>query len=1233
MQLLLVSVCLVICSSALVSATDPHYVITVPAEITQGFQEKACVVFQDLEGEVHLKLELQKDDQVQVIAEQDITSHDFFHCYPIQEVKVNLPLGREIYSYLKRFELLMNLPSNVVFTEKSFNLEVCGSYTYGKPVQGTLYVEVCYNSIAFDYYAYSYGTEESEYKEDNSITCIKTRDTKTDSKGCLSKEINLQYFNITRDMTELQISASLTEDGTGHTEKSKATLNLLKSQHIKFVDTDSVYHSGHPFTGKIVEGDSKKPMANVAVVISLLDHDDEIQTVKTVETNRDGLADFRLNTDSWKGILAIKVTGDDSDEDMESFLRSDHVKWLHPYYSESNSLLKVETITDTLPCDSDLSVKVDYHINKDQLDSKTDHISFFYIIRSGIGLHTHKEYKLDVAEQPSGCTLHGSFPIKIHIDADVFPHFSVLVYTILPKGETLSDRNRFNVSPCYKNKVQLKFSEEEVLPGGKVNLEVSAEAGSLCSVRSMDKGYFLQYPYEDYSFANDVINSVPRSLHEYTYGYFYEIDEPTQCPENQTKGNLYIITNTHIKLPVKCVAEVISARSSTTKKKSDSKAKTEKGKRTTRRFFPDTWLFDLALVGPEGHTLLNLTTPDSITKWETEAMCLGKSGIGEIRNVGLVTFQPYFIELILPYSVVQGEKFQIEAQVFSYEKQCILVVVSLSEADGIQTVQSKEQAQCVCDGHATYFSWNATASKLDKIKIHVDSGSLKVEGECIENALLITEEHRVDSVEKTILVKARGYKEQTAQTHILCHSDTTEKVTFIVKTPRRLVPGSEYAHIVVVGDLMGNPIKNLEDILALPDGCAEQSISKLSRCVTALEYLQSINKLASETKEKLLEGLVEGYQKQLTFKNQNGSYGFFTASTPTTWVTSLVVKGFSSALQFIYIDEKHILDSIQWLESNQMPNGCFNDTDSFLFYNEGEERKITQAAYILISLLEHPIAHNRNIVENAKSCISKGAETVNTPFNLAVMAYAFPLSGDTELRALMLKRLEEHAQKDDSGMKHWKGVGYRHGDIETSAYVILALLSDKIITHKELDECADVVRWLASKQNLMGGYFSSQDTTIALQALAKYAKATSHGNGESTVTIDGQSGFYKEIHIDKRNNLLLQMVDLPKVPGIYTASIKGNGCVYIQSHLHYHLLPDDHNNQFSVNVTTQPAVCSHEAQTTFEVLVDVRYLGEQPEIQMVVIKVELLSGHSTYKTSFKQDLKLEVHDSKEIQQT
>lgn len=69
---------------------------------------------------------------------------------------------------------------------------------------------------------------------------------------------------------------------------------------------------------------------------------------------------------------------------------------------------------------------------------------------------------------------------------------------------------------------------------------------------------------------------------------------------------------------------------------------------------------------------------------------------------------------------------------------------------------------------------------------------------------------------------------------------------------------SHYYNPILAGDIMGNIIVNLENILNLPDSCGEQSVSKLSRYCYSLEYLQSTNELTPETKNTFLEHMVEG---------------------------------------------------------------------------------------------------------------------------------------------------------------------------------------------------------------------------------------------------------------------------------------------------------------------------------------------------------------------------------------
>lgn len=67
------------------------------------------------------------------------------------------------------------------------------------------------------------------------------------------------------------------------------------------------------------------------------------------------------------------------------------------------------------------------------------------------------------------------------------------------------------------------------------------------------------------------------------------------------------------------------------------------------------------------------TVPDTITKWAAGAFCVSPAGFGIAPNVGLTAFQPFFVSLTLPYSVIRGEVFTLKATVFNYLSKCIMV--------------------------------------------------------------------------------------------------------------------------------------------------------------------------------------------------------------------------------------------------------------------------------------------------------------------------------------------------------------------------------------------------------------------------------------------------------------------------------------------------------------------------------------------------------------------------------
>ena len=70
-----------------------------------------------------------------------------------------------------------------------------------------------------------------------------------------------------------------------------------------------------------------------------------------------------------------------------------------------------------------------------------------------------------------------------------------------------------------------------------------------------------------------------------------------------------------------------------------------------------------------------MKVPDTITAWYASGFGLSQSaGLGVANPTELRVFQPFFISMVLPYSVIRDEDVTIPAAVFSYvDSSCITV--------------------------------------------------------------------------------------------------------------------------------------------------------------------------------------------------------------------------------------------------------------------------------------------------------------------------------------------------------------------------------------------------------------------------------------------------------------------------------------------------------------------------------------------------------------------------------
>lgn len=109
---------------------------------------------------------------------------------------------------------------------------------------------------------------------------------------------------------------------------------------------------------------------------------------------------------------------------------------------------------------------------------------------------------------------------------------------------------------------------------------------------------------------------------------------------------------------------------------------------------------------------------------------------------------------------------------------------------------------------------------------------------------------------------------------------------------------------------------------------------------------------------------------------------------------------------------------------------------------------------------------------------------VHDPYALSIMVNAFQKSGSNQAPAILAK-LNAMA-KEEGGLKWWtnnNGKELSANDVEITSYVLISLLEQTSST----DEYLPIFNWLIKQRNSQGGFGSTQDTVVGLQALIKYA--------------------------------------------------------------------------------------------------------------------------------------------------
>uniref|UniRef100_A0A4W4E1G7 Kazal-like domain-containing protein n=1 Tax=Electrophorus electricus TaxID=8005 RepID=A0A4W4E1G7_ELEEL len=416
-------------------------------------------------------------------------------------------------------------------------------------------------------------------------------------------------------------------------------------------------------------------------------------------------------------------------------------------------------------------------------------------------------------------------------------------------------------------------------------------------------------------------------------------------------------------------------------------------------------------------------------------------------------------------------------------------------------------------------------------------------------------------------------------------ADENHNEAFTLGVPHNAVPGSERATASMIGDVMGPTLNNLDKLLRLPFGCGEQNMIHFAPNVFVLKYLQKTRQLTPEVEAEATDYLLQGYQRQLTYKRQDGSYSAFGErdSSGSMWLTAFVLKSFAQSRGFIFIDPDELQAAKAWLIGHQRDEGSFPAMGRILNKDlqGGIHGKISLTAYVVAALLETGITteEEKLSVAKAKAFLESNTYSADEPYTTALSAYALALLR-SPYAPLALRRLNHMAITQD-GFTHWSLTGSTVADEDSFMGFNDGLSQSVVSAEVEMTAYGLLTYTLlgdVASRNALGGFSSTQDTCVALQALSEYAVLSYVGGVNLTISLASTNlDFQETFELQRDNKKILQKAVIPSIPTGLFVSAKGEGCCLMQIDVSYNVPDPVSKPAFQLRVELKESRQEHHA--------------------------------------------------------
>ncbi|KAF1385234.1 hypothetical protein PFLUV_G00105620 [Perca fluviatilis] len=1102
----------------------------------------------------------------------------------------------EVKEYvLPSFEVKLIPESSFFYVDsRELTVNIKAGYLFGQEVDGTAYVV--------------FGVMQDDRK--NSFPSSVQRVQISEGIGVVKLErehITQTYPNILELVgSSIYVAVSvLMESGGEMVEAELRSIQIVTSPYtITFKKTPKYFTPGMFFE---VAVDVVNPDGTPADRVPLVVDPGQVEALTTAN----GLAKLSINTGREP---RLTITARTNDPRISRERQASATMVALPYTTRSNNYIHISVDTAELELGDTLKVTL---ILKRQENHDND-ITYLILSRGQLVKNGRLRTRGHVV-----------ISLKVTVTKEMLPSFRIIAYYHTNGNEVVSDSVWVDVKDSCVGSLRLESSRPNPSyePRRMFGLKVTGDPGATVGLVAVDKGIY-------------VLNNKHRLTQKKVWDIVEKYD--TGCTPGGGKDGMGVFydagllfesntaSGTPYRQELKCPAPSRRKRAATimdvtTSLDEEDDSYVDRNEIVSRTYFSESWLWsDIILPAcPQENPNCDTTTSmknvplrESVTTWQLTGISLSRThGICVGEPLEVIVRKEFFIDLRLPYSAVRQEQLEIKAILHNNSPDPLTVLVDLTEEEHVCSSAFKrgKYRQKVKMGAQT-------TQAVPFIIIPMKEGKYNIEVKAAVKDSLLN-----DGVMKTLLVVPEGVLVKSSQ--IILLDPTTKGVggkqevtlnsgipfkdlvrntptsTQISVTGRKLV--SALVENVVSGNSMGS-------LIVQPSGSGESNMAAMTLPVIAATYLDKTNQwetVGFQKRNEALQHIKTGYQNELAYRKNDGSFAVFQQKESSTWLTAYVAKVFAMADNLVEMQRQHICEAIKFLILyTQQTDGEFREIGNV--YTKAiqsgvveRESDASMTAFCLIAMQEsRPLCAAR--VDMLPASIHKAVAYLerrlpHLTYSYAVAMTSYALANENKLNKEILLKFASPE------LSHWPVSTGHVYTLEATAYALLAL-----VKAEAFEEARPVVRWFNTQQRVHGGYGSTQATIMVYQAIAEYWASDKEPDYDLNVAILLPGRLRPDRYYFNRDNYYLTRTS--KMIGInqnVTVTATGTGEATVKMVSLYYALPKEKESdcqKFNLSVQLLPDMDGNE--NIYTLRMEILYKDKDRDASMSILDIGLLTG-------------------------